>query len=148
MHIQAIKLVTVALGYEVSSLKPVIRHWVDELPVIEQLPATLAVGTGSRRGSISIRYHLHPLDKSDERSGTGVPLGEFNHEFGRGESKRFSPDQTERLLHYQQAYCRVGYEQEMLAKMLCELRRTLLNGASFRLNAVDALEGFQAGAAT
>lgn len=148
MHIQAIKVVTVALAYEVNSLKPVIRHWIEELPVIEQLPATLTVGHGSKRSCISIRYHLHPLENSAERAGLGHPPGEFNREFGRAESKRFSPDQSERLLHYLLACCRVGYEQELLAKMLRELRQTLLNGASFRLNAVDALEEIQAGAAT
>ena len=148
MRIDSIKLVTIALGYEMPSLKPVIRHWIEELQVTEQTTDTLILGTGVRRGCISIAYHLHPLDSQFERAVKGMPPGEFSREFGRGETKRFSPDGTAVLLHYANAYCRSGYEQKLLEKMLGELRQTLLNGASFRLNAVDALEELQAGAAT
>ncbi|MBK3468734.1 MULTISPECIES: hypothetical protein [unclassified Pseudomonas] len=81
MTITAISRVTVALGYDIATNQPVIRHWIDREEVIDTDGAHLFVMVGKKRGAISIRYKLHPLEKEDERALQGGPYSDFNRSF-------------------------------------------------------------------
>ncbi|MBV7547410.1 hypothetical protein KW849_14055 [Pseudomonas sp. PDM26] len=140
MTITAISRVTVALGYDIATNQPVIRHWIDKEEVIDTDGAHLFVMVGKKRGAISIRYKLHPLDKEDERALQGGPYSDFNRSFSKKDAMLFSPDQTKQLLQFSFAHCRIGYEQALLENMLCELRQVLLAGAAFRLSCIDELD--------
>jgi hypothetical protein len=140
MTITAISRVTVALGYDITTKQPVIRHWIDQEEVIDTDGVHLFVMVGKKRGAISIRYKLHPLDREDERALQGGPYSDFNGSFTKKDAKLFSPDQSKQLLQFTFAHCRIGYEQALLENMLCELRQVLLAGAAFRLGCIDELD--------
>lgn len=140
MTITAISRVTVALGFDIATNLPVIRHWIDREEVVDTDGAHLFVMVGKKRGAISIRYKLHPLEKEDERARQGGPYSDFNRSFGRKDALLFSPDQSKQLLQFTFAHCRIGYEQEVLEIMLCELRQVLLAGAAFRLSCIDEID--------
>ncbi|MDD1011306.1 hypothetical protein M5G27_27935 [Pseudomonas shahriarae] len=140
MTITAISRVTVALGFDIATKLPVIRHWIDREEVVDTDGAHLFVMVGKKRGAISIRYKLHPLEKEDERALQGGPYSDFNRAFGKKDALLFSPDQSKQLLQVSFEHCRIGYEQEVLEKMLCELRQVLLAGAAFRLSCIDEID--------
>ncbi|EPA99437.1 hypothetical protein [Pseudomonas sp. G5(2012)] len=143
MTITAINRVTVALGYDIATKQPVIRHWIDQEKVIDTDGAHLFVMVGKKRGAISIRYKLHPLDKEDERALQGGPCSDFNGSFTKKNAALFSPDKSKQLLQFTFAHCRLGYEHALLENMLSELRQVLLAGAAFRLSCIDELDAIR-----
>ncbi|MGI0646969.1 hypothetical protein ACRCPS_18290 [Pseudomonas aeruginosa] len=140
MEKKFIKRVIVALGYSLETQKPVIRHWVDDLEVLEEDDETVLLKVGKQPGRLSKRYALYPLPEGQQR--TPIVLDRFNFErsSSRQEVKRFVADQHVVLLQWSQSHCVPGYEAQLSKVMLGEIRKLLLEGASFRLNMVDELD--------
>lgn len=140
MTIQSVKRVCIAIGMSCDTLHPVVRTRVDDLPVIDSDPAHIFVKIGKGRGAISKRFHLHPLNDEDKRN--DPPRGPYSFEMGhaKAEQKMFCADQTEVLLKYTHAYCRPGFEDELLASMIVSAQSSMRAGAGFLLDCIDQLQ--------
>lgn len=140
MENSTIKCVTVALGFSRATMQPIIRHWIDEFPIVEEDEVLVHYRRGGRPATISKRFALHPLDNAEIRPVVPVSGFDFDRGFSRREQKRFSPTMEDVLLHWTECWCREGHEDELLQRMLKELRAFLLKGAAFRLQMVDELD--------
>jgi hypothetical protein len=146
MTFSVIKRVCLAIGIHRETQKQVVRIWVEDMPVIEMDDVHIQIKLGKKQGSVSRRFHLHPLEEADKRNEVQKGPFVFRERITfDDDAKRFSPDHSVILLKYTHEYCEPGYENELQLELLNSLQQSMRAGASFLLDCIDQIQSISAG---